>query len=147
LKFFLESSNETGVTLTDEGVDQALPRTLKRNFETTAIVNDKNTIVIGGLISDTAADNQTYVPCLGDVPGLRYLFRSSSQQDRRNNLFVFITPHVVKGPDEIAEISKARKGHMDQVREGDIPMYNGAPVTPPNQPLSPGSIPGTSGIQ
>ena len=142
LQFFLESSNQTGVTITEEGADSALPRTLRRIFETTAIVNDKNTIVIGGLISDTDIDDQTYVPCLGDVPGLRWLFRSSQQENRKTNLFVFLTPHVVTGPNEITDISKSKRERIDRIREGDVLMYDGTPSTPPQQhPLSPGSIP------
>jgi general secretion pathway protein D len=147
LKIFLEQSSETGVTITEEGANQTLPRTLKRNFETTAIIDDKNTIVIGGLIEDTSTDNQTYVPCLGDVPGLRWLFRSSQQQNRKTNLFVFVSPRVVKGPDEIADISKSKRNRIDRIREGDVLMYDGTPDTPQEQPLSPGSIPGTSGVQ
>jgi general secretion pathway protein D len=46
------------------------PTTLKRTIETTVIVHDKNTVVIGGLIDEGFTTTTDKVPCLGSIPGL-----------------------------------------------------------------------------
>jgi len=100
------------------------PTTLKRTIETTVIVKDKSTLVIGGLIDDSFTNTQYKVPCLGDIPLLNFLFKSTSRAGDKTNLFVFITPHVVKHPSEAEEIYQKKKDHMDQIQEGNIKMYH-----------------------
>jgi general secretion pathway protein D len=55
-----------------------LPVSLKRTVDTTVIVRDNQTIVIGGLIDETTTISETKVPVLGDVPILGWLFRNKS---------------------------------------------------------------------
>jgi general secretion pathway protein D len=99
------------------------PTTLKRTIETTVIVKDGRTIVIGGLIEDafTARDYKT--PCLGDIPILGWLFRSYSKATEKTNLFVFLTPKVVKRPAEAETINREKKELIDKIKEGQIKMY------------------------
>ncbi|MBU4176159.1 MAG: type II secretion system secretin GspD [Actinobacteria bacterium] len=99
------------------------PSTLKRTIETTVIVKDKNTIVIGGLIDDSFSKTEYMVPCLGDIPIAGWLFRSLSDTREKTNLFVFLTPHVIKNPFEIKEIYKEKKEHMNKLEETEIKMY------------------------
>jgi len=100
------------------------PTTLKRTIETTVIVQDKSTLVIGGLIDDSFTKTEIKVPCLGDIPLLNFLFKSISKAADKTNLFVFITPHVVKHPFEAEEIYQKKKDHIDQIQEGNIKMYH-----------------------
>jgi general secretion pathway protein D len=100
------------------------PTTLKRTIETTVIVQDKSTLVIGGLIDDSFTQTEYKVPCLGDIPLLNFLFRSTSKASDKTNLFVFITPHVVKHPAEAEEIYQKKKDHIEQIQEGNIKMYH-----------------------
>ena len=100
------------------------PTTLKRTIETTVIVKDKSTLVIGGLIDDSFTKTQYKVPCLGDIPLLNFLFKSTSKAADKTNLFVFITPHVVKHPAEAEEIYQKKKNHIEQIQEGNIKMYD-----------------------
>ena len=96
---------------------------LKRTIETTVIVKDKSTVVIGGLIDDSFSETEYKVPCLGDIPLLGLLFRSTSRADEKTNLFVFITPHVIENPAESKEIYKEKKDQIDRIKEGRIKMY------------------------
>ena len=99
------------------------PTTFKRSIETTVIVKDKSTVVIGGLIDDSFSETEYKVPCLGDIPLLGLLFRSTSRADEKTNLFVFITPHVIENPAESKEIYKEKKDQIDRIKEGRIKMY------------------------
>ncbi|QTA93232.1 type II secretion system secretin GspD [Desulfonema magnum] len=100
------------------------PTTLKRTIDTTVIVQDKNTIALGGLIDDSFSLTEYKVPCLGDIPGLGWLFKSISKGREKTNLFVFLTPHVIENPAEAEEIFLKKKEHIDTVEEGGIKMYN-----------------------
>ncbi len=101
------------------------PTTLKRKIETTLIVEDGNTVVIGGLIDETLSNIEHKVPCLGDIPGLSYLFKSLSTGDDKTNLYVFLTPRVIKNPFEATELYKSKRQEIDEVRQGDVKLYNG----------------------
>jgi len=100
------------------------PTTLKRTIETTVIVKDKSTVVIGGLIDDSFSKTEYKVPCLGDIPLLNVLFKSTSRAGDKTNLFVFIAPHVINNPAEAEEIYQKKKDEIDQIQEGNIKMYN-----------------------
>ncbi len=100
------------------------PTTLKRTIDTTVIINDKSTIAIGGLIQDDFTETEYKVPCIGDIPGLGWLFRSNSRGRNKTNLFVFITPHVIQNPAEAEEIYREKKEHLDSVEKDEgIKMY------------------------
>ncbi len=106
-----------------ESTSDFRPTTLKRTIDTTVIVNDKNTIVIGGLIDDSFSDTQRSVPCLGDIPLVGALFRSKSGSRDKTNLFVFLTPHVIESPEEAAEVYRDKKDQIDTIKEGQIKLY------------------------
>ncbi|MGH7831550.1 MAG: type II secretion system protein GspD [Candidatus Binatia bacterium] len=61
-------------------------------------------VVIGGLIQERKSDNESKVPLLGDIPGIGRLFRSTTQERRKTELVVFLSPTVLVGKkvDEIA---------------------------------------------
>ena len=68
-----------------------------RSADTNVIVRDGETIVIGGLISDTQAESVFKVPLLGDIPILGYLFRKKSVTRDRRELLIFVTPRIIEG--------------------------------------------------
>jgi general secretion pathway protein D len=59
------------------------------------LVQDNNTVVIGGLIGDDLSLTEYKVPCIGDIPGLGWLFKFRSKNREKTNLFVFMMPHVL----------------------------------------------------
>ena len=95
------------------------PATLKRAIDTTVIVSDKNTIAIGGLIDDSFSRTEYKVPCLGDIPGLRWFFKSLTKGREKTNLFVFLTPHVIESPAEAKEVFLKKKEQIDTVEEDE----------------------------
>jgi len=102
-----------------------LPTTLKRVTKTTVVVKDGNTLVIGGLIDETLSQGRSSVPCLGDIPGLGWLFRSASSSGGKTNLFIFLTPHIVENPEEAKKVYEEKKEQIDKIKEGVIKMYGG----------------------
>jgi len=68
-----------------------------RSADTNVIVQDGETIVIGGLIHDTQSDYVFKVPLLGDIPILGYLFRKKSTSRSRMELLIFVTPRIIEG--------------------------------------------------
>ena len=100
------------------------PTTLKRQIETTIIVEDENSVVIGGLIDESLTKSESRTPCLGDVPVLGWAFKSVDEGEERTNLYVFLTPHVVKSPAEAKALYRDKKEAMDRKMEaGEVSLY------------------------
>jgi general secretion pathway protein D len=99
------------------------PTTLKRTVETTAIVQDGNTVVLGGLIDDSISNTDYRVPCLGSVPILGWLFRTSARGKEKTNLYIFLTPRVIQNPAEATKISSEKRNDIDRLREENIKLY------------------------
>ncbi len=93
----------------------ATPTTFKRTATTTVVLNDKSTIVIGGIIGHDASDNNYKVPILGDIPGLGWLFRTHTTSSKKTNMFIFITPRIVRNPAEMAAVSLKKEEEMGKV--------------------------------
>jgi len=104
------------------------PVTLKRTVDTTVIVRDNQTIVIGGLIDDTTTVNESKVPVLGDIPILGWLFRDRSEAKTKTNLYIFLTPRVIKNPGEAASVMQEKQGQMDSFRGGSFKINQGQPA-------------------
>ncbi|MBW2004457.1 MAG: type II secretion system secretin GspD [Deltaproteobacteria bacterium] len=117
LKIFQEN-----ITL-KKGAEEYRPTTLKRSAETTVIVKDKNTVVIGGIIGESTERGAYHVPCLGDIPCLGSLFKSKSRSQNKTNLFIFLTPHIIENPIEARKIYDEKKEEIDKIRGGAIKMY------------------------
>ena len=66
-----------------------------RNANTTVLVRDGETIVIGGLINDAFQDTISKVPLLGDIPILGWLFKKKTKTRVRNELLIFVTTRVM----------------------------------------------------
>ncbi|MEW6674119.1 MAG: type II secretion system protein GspD, partial [Thermodesulfobacteriota bacterium] len=77
------------------------------------------------------------VPCLGDIPLMGWLFKSVSDSSEQTNLYVFLTPRVIKSPAEAEAIYQHKKNQIDQIEEGNIKLYeknkNGSPDVPSGQ--------------
>ncbi len=80
----------------------------KRSTKTSVFVNDGQTIVIGGLMSENDEDTVTKVPLLGDIPLLGNLFKYRTISKQKTNLLVFISPTVIKTPADIGRVTQER---------------------------------------
>ncbi|MDT8380061.1 MAG: type II secretion system secretin GspD [Desulfotignum sp.] len=100
------------------------PTTFKRQIETAIIVEDTYSVVIGGLIDETVTQSESKTPCLGDVPGLGWAFKTISEGEERTNLYVFLTPRVIKNPLEVQQLLDEKKQDMERdFEKGAIPLY------------------------
>lgn len=82
--------------------------TSKRSIETTVLAEDRQIIVLGGLIQENLTDTGRKVPLLGDIPGLGFLFRSSSMNNLRTNLLIFMRPTIIKTPQDVEEVTSRK---------------------------------------
>ena len=99
LLFFIVTTTfrlDSGLAIGEAGAADLI--TNKREIETTVLVEDGQTIVLGGLIQDDIREVRKKVPLLGDIPLLGYLFRSTSTQTTTTELSFVITPRIIQGP-------------------------------------------------
>jgi len=87
------------------------PPRVTREMSTTVNIPDGDTMVIGGVISDSVQTTRKGVPWLMDLPLLGVLFRQDSDTNSRTTLYFFVTPHILRDPDfaDLSEISYQRK--------------------------------------
>jgi general secretion pathway protein D len=86
------AGNTVGVPLTAQ---LPLPRFRVRQVTTSANVWDGQTVVLGGLISESVIKIKDKVPFLGDLPWFGRLFRSESSSSSKKNLVIFVTPTII----------------------------------------------------
>lgn len=68
----------------------------KQEIKTQVTLNDGETVILGGIFQRQTVHGKTQVPKLGDVPLLGALFRDSTEEAKRRELVIFITPRLVK---------------------------------------------------
>ena len=117
------------VTKLTSAATSTTPTTLKRTAKTTVVVKDNETVVIGGLVGDST-ENDTYkVPLLGDIPILGWLFKTHSTSREKTNLYVFLTPHIVRTQKDAASLYQGKRETMGEVVEGIIKLDEKKPET------------------
>lgn len=118
-----------------------------RSADTVAVTPDGQTVVIGGLMSNLKASIDTKIPLLGDIPILGALFKRKQTSDSQTELVIFLTPHIVQAPSQLAALSNKERSKSEGIKSftdedlsrylEDIPskeMGNGATSKPKNAP-------------
>jgi len=77
------------------GSGGSVPAIDTRKVTTQVLVDNGQTVVLGGIYQDTINDNVTKVPLLGDIPLLGALFRFTEHQNDKTELLIFITPKIL----------------------------------------------------
>ena len=67
----------------------------KNEITTDVLVNNGETVVLGGIFEQETISNQTKVPFLGDIPYVGRLFRKDAKTDNKRELLIFVTPRIV----------------------------------------------------
>jgi len=67
-----------------------------RNITTQVLVNDGQTVVLGGILETERRETEKKVPYLGDIPGLGILFKQKSRTDNKDELLIFVTPKILR---------------------------------------------------
>ncbi|MCG8338954.1 MAG: type II secretion system secretin GspD [Proteobacteria bacterium] len=113
--------------------DQGAITTLNRSLKTKVVVEDGQTIVLGGLVSDDVTEQEIKTPCLGDIPIIGWLFKTYSSTTRKTNLLVFLTPKVIRDESDMEEVSEKSKEKFKSAQEGrfriDVSKEFNLPVT------------------
>jgi len=130
----------------------------KRDIETNVIVDDGQTLVLGGLIENAYKDSTSGIPWLSDIPIIGALFRYDNSARTKTNLLVFLRPYVLRDKGQDQEITASRMQFMedkqaqfkpstillpkqDQPKLSDVIAPLVAPGTPipPSAPIIPGA--------
>jgi len=90
------------------------PNINKTSANTDVITPDGQPVVIGGLIEDSRSANVSQVPLLGDIPILGNLFKSTTKSAQKQELVIFITPHIIQTSDELAAASAREQAQSAQ---------------------------------
>ncbi len=90
------------------------PTTSKRAIKTTVVAKDQSTVVIGGLIQDRVTRGEEKVPILGSLPLIGMLFRNTDVTRERTNLLVFLTPYIIRGPEDFRRIFERKMKEREE---------------------------------
>lgn len=158
LEMYQEVSTFSTISLS--GNDQQIILN-KTNAETSLVVQDNQTIVIGGLIREDTSKGRTGIPFLSKIPILGWLFGNTSDDKARQEIIILLTPHVIKNQKEAKQISHEYVDEMSASSEGRIKKNEiikersinrqeyeypeAPPPSDPAPPISPGS-PGKDGM-
>jgi general secretion pathway protein D len=89
------------------------PTISQRRVKTSVAVGDGESIVLAGLMRDRNEIQHNKVPLMGDIPVVGNLFKSKDDNITRTELFIAITPHVVKDPQQIRSIADEFRDRMN----------------------------------
>ncbi|HHL2560676.1 TPA: type II secretion system secretin GspD [Yersinia enterocolitica] len=91
-----------------------------RMVKNAVMVGSNNIVVVGGLLDSTSHDVTSKVPLLGDIPGIGFLFRSTSQKMVKRNLMLFIRPTIIREQGDYVDASKQKLDKFQQEQEIDL---------------------------
>lgn len=106
-----------------------------RQADTVVVVPDGQTVVIGGLMEKQRQQSDSKIPFLGDIPLLGNLFKRRIKDDSKTELLIFLTPHVVPNPGELAKVTSSETGKSEfaprAFDSGDLEKFlDGLPMKP-----------------
>ncbi len=104
-----------------------------REASTHLFVRDGQTVVIGGLIETQRDRTRSGIPFLKDLPILGALFGTTRNTSRNSELFLFLTPHIIRNDDD-AERLRERVDAASNLPEGSGPILVPAPQPTPATP-------------
>lgn len=123
-----------------------------QDAETTAVVHDGETLVIGGLIGERKSKGRSGIPYLMDIPVIGRFFGTTSEDSRRTELIMLITPRVIRNRDEAqfasaefkSKVAQARTELERMMREREKMQPKPSPdqMPPANEPPVPNNVPG-----
>ena len=118
------------------GTSSLGPTTDKASIETTVVVDDGQTIVLGGLLKDEYSDGDDKVPGLGNLPLIGALFKSENRKRVKTNLMVFLRPVVMRNQQSADQLTLDRYESIRAVQQQSQPAQSwvlpdtGVPVLP-----------------
>jgi general secretion pathway protein D len=118
LNIYQESTDidSTDNSATIGNVNEVGPTFTTRKLTNTVLARNGQTVVLGGLISTNTQESVTKVPLLGDIPLLGWLFKSTSTEETKTNLLVFITPTIISDMEELSQVTNVNKEAFDRIK-------------------------------
>ncbi len=105
---------------------------LKRKMSADVLLENRQTVVLGGLTETTVSESESGIPILKDIPWIgKYLFGSTSTSESRNELLVFMTPYVLNDSDAAQVEAMRRKATMSDPRPWDDHGWSGSILADP----------------
>ena len=92
----LEIKQDTVGEIFQTGLGGSVPSIDTRELQTSVLVNNGETVVLGGIFQDERSRNEDRVPYLSSIPGIGNLFKRRSNEARKRELLVFVTPTIVE---------------------------------------------------
>jgi len=108
-------SSGLGIDVNQLGVTTSI-----KTAETTVIVRDSQTIVIGGLMEDKKNESSSKVPFFGDIPVIGWLFKTSSRGNSKTNLVILLTPHIVKSDHDTDRVKERMQNNYQDLLEESL---------------------------
>jgi general secretion pathway protein D len=102
----------------------------RRTAKTTVVVQDQNTIVIGGLTRNVDRESDDRIPILGDIPVLGALFRRTSRTTQHSNLLLVLTPHVIRDQSDLRRIFERKMRERQEFLDRYM-VFTGRDYEPP----------------
>lgn len=97
-----------------DGASSRWPSPVTRKLSGSISVNNGQTVILGGLVTQTKTESEGGIPILKNIPYIgKYLFGYTSFEDERNELLVFLTPYVFNDSSEAQEEARRRKDYLD----------------------------------
>lgn len=84
-----------------------------RSADTVVVTPDGQPVIIGGLMQNNKTSTDSKIPILGDIPLLGNLFKRKVKNQVKTELMIFLTPHIVMNPTELAGIFTAEKARSE----------------------------------
>jgi general secretion pathway protein D len=119
----------------------------KSSIETTVVVDDGQTMVLGGLLKDEYGDSNGQVPGLGNLPVIGGLFRNDQRKRIKSNLLLFLRPVVIRSPEAANALTVDRYDAIRAVQTTSQPEpsvvtdINSSPILPERLPVGRNDLP------
>ncbi|HTY44645.1 MAG TPA: secretin N-terminal domain-containing protein [Patescibacteria group bacterium] len=122
MKIRPEISSSTRTNITADGKVTQIPIVTTSEAETTVMIKDGVTIIIGGLRKDSRIKTVKKIPLAGDIPLVGCFFRSTSDEVTKTELVILLTPHVISGEKPYTDFDgiSPRQGAVVKMIKGDI---------------------------
>jgi general secretion pathway protein D len=89
----------------------------KTTTKTAVVVDDGQSLLIGGIIRTDKTEGYSGIPFLSSIPLLGYLFRNTDKSFTKRELIILITPHVVASPEEGRALTDRFRGHVKSLEQ------------------------------
>ncbi len=95
----------------------AVPVTSNRQLNSEVVVENGQTIILGGLVSTKIIDSKEGVPGLQNIPILGWFFKRKAKSEDKVSLFIFLTPYVIESAEELSRITQEHQKLAQELKK------------------------------